>query len=65
MKKLVYIISSKNGKRKDEEIVEDLKKADVIVFKGGERNKEIARQEKLVIKMHRPIWYRPKPGFLA
>ena len=64
MEKSVYFIDSEKGKKSLVEIRKELQKADVIVFKGGKRTKGVNKQEKLVIKMNKPIWYRPKPGFL-
>ncbi|MEA3344444.1 MAG: hypothetical protein U9Q16_02070 [Patescibacteria group bacterium] len=64
MEKSVYYINTRNGRRGDKEIIEDLKKSTAIVFDGEGETKETRNQERLVRKMHRPIWYRPKTGFL-
>ena len=64
MGKSIYIINSENGKRPLGEIIKDLVEANTIVFQGGNRNRSIARQVRLVEKMHLHMWYRPKPGCL-
>jgi len=64
MRESVYFINSANGKKKTPDIINDLKKADAIVCEGGKQTKEIARQKQIIKKMHMPIWYRPKVGFL-
>lgn len=61
---MLYYINEKNGKRSKEEITQDIEKAEAIVSQEEGGSKPIRKQHEIIKKMHRPIWYRPRPDFL-